>query len=228
MKKHATIAVSVTLALIFTAAAVMSYNSLSGGGSASVSGQNAKASAAAEKKDLGPAVGLYPTPLVVVGTMVDGKPNWMLAGHNGNIGHDRIMLSLAKAHYTNRGIRETKAVSVNVVDEALLEKADYVGSVSGAKADKSQVFAYSLGENGAPLIDEAKVTMECSVVDIYETDKFDNFILSVSHTYAAADILNENGRIDYNKFKPVLFEMPNYTYLRTGDTIAKCLTLGKK
>ena len=28
------------------------------------------------KKQIGNALALYPTPLVVVGTMVDGKPNW--------------------------------------------------------------------------------------------------------------------------------------------------------
>ena len=56
------------------------------------------------KKDLGSVLGLYPTPLVVVGAMVEGKPNWVLVGHVGIIGHDRILVSLAKPHYTNQGI----------------------------------------------------------------------------------------------------------------------------
>lgn len=43
------------------------------------------------KKNIGNALALYPTPLVVVGTMVDGKPNWVLVGHLGIIGHDRVM-----------------------------------------------------------------------------------------------------------------------------------------
>lgn len=57
------------------------------------------------KKNIGNAIALYPTPLVVVGVMVNGKPNWVLAGHVGIMGHDRIMISLAQAHYTNIGIR---------------------------------------------------------------------------------------------------------------------------
>ena len=69
------------------------------------------------KKDLGSVLALYPTPLVVVGTMVNGKANWVLVGHVGIMGHDHIMVSLAKPHYTNQGIRETKALSVNIVDE---------------------------------------------------------------------------------------------------------------
>ena len=180
------------------------------------------------KKDLGSVLALYPTPLVVVGTMVNGKPNWVLVGHVGIMGHDHVTVSLAKPHYTNQGIRESKALSINIVDEAMLKKADYVGCVSGGKTNKSEVFSYSIGQNGAPLIDEAKISMECAVEDIYETKGFDNFILTIGHTYAEESILSEAGKIDYDAFKPILFEMPGYTYLKTGETAAKCMTLGKE
>lgn len=180
------------------------------------------------KKDLGSILALYPTPLVVVGAMVNGKPNWVLVGHVGIMGHDHIMVSLAKPHYTNRGIRETGVLSVNVVDEILLQKADYVGCNSGSKTDKSEVFDYSPGQNGTPVIEEAKLSMECTVEDIYETKGFDNFILKIDHTYAEESILNASEKIDYGSFKPILFEMPGYTYLKTGDTAAKCMTLGKE
>lgn len=181
----------------------------------------------AMKKDLGSVLALYPTPLCVVGAMVNGKANWVLAGHVGIMGHDHIMVSLAKPHYTNQGIRENKVLSVNIVDEAMLQKADYVGCVSGNKTDKSKVFDHSRGQNGAPLVDESKLSMECTVEDIYETKGFDNFILRIDHTYAEENIVNEAGKIDYGTFKPILFEMPGYTYLKTGDTAAKCMTFGK-
>ena len=180
------------------------------------------------KKDLGRVLALYPMPLTVVGAMVNGKPNWVLVGHVGIMGHDHIMVSLAKPHYTNQGIRENGVLSVNIVDEAMLPKADYVGCVSGGKTDKAEVFEYSIGQNNAPLIDVAKLSMECTVEDIYETKGFDNFILKIDHTYAEESILNEAGKIDYGAFKPILFEMPGYTYLKTGDTAAKCMTLGKE
>ena len=180
------------------------------------------------KKDLGSVLALYPTPLVVVGTMVDKNPNWVLVGHVGIMGHDHIMVSLAKPHYTNRGIRDTKVLSVNVVDEVMLQKADYVGCVSGSKIDKSEVFDYTIGQNSAPLISEAKVSMECTVEDIYETKGFDNFILRIDHTYAEESILNDAGKINYHMLKPVLFEMPTYEYLRTGEVIGNCMALGKE
>lgn len=50
---------------------------------------------------------LYPTPAVVVGTEVNEKVNWLLVAHVGIIGHDRIMLSMHKAHDTNQGVKAT-------------------------------------------------------------------------------------------------------------------------
>ena len=179
------------------------------------------------KKNIGPMLALYPTPAVVVGAEVDGKANWLLVAHVGIIGHDRIMLSMHKAHYTNQGVKAAGCLSVNIVEENMLGRADYVGSVSGAKTDKSGVFAYHAGEAGTPVIDDSRLVMECEVVDNYETDAFDNFICRIVNTYAEESILNDKGKPDYNKLKPVLFEMPGYTYLRTGGEISKCLQPGR-
>lgn len=180
------------------------------------------------KKNIGSMLALYPTPVTVVGAMVDDKPNWMLVAHIGIIGHDRVMLSCAKPHHTNLGIRRNGILSINLVDEAMLPKADYVGSVSGAKTDKSQVFAYTQGEHGAPVIDQSPLVLECSVVDNYETEGFDSFILKIEATYAEESVLDGKNKPDYNKLKPVLFEFPSYSYLKTGDVIGSCLTIGKR
>ena len=40
-------------------------------------------------------------------------------------------------------------------------------------------------------------------------------------------MLDEKGKPDYSKLKPVLFEMPTYKYLRTGDIIGDCVKMGK-
>lgn len=179
-------------------------------------------------KNLGSVLALYPTPLVVVGTFWDGKPTWTLVGHLGIMGHDHIMVSLAKPHYINAGIIKNKVLSVNIVDEALLDKADYVGSVSGMKVDKSDVFSFEIGVKGAPIITKSPLSMECVVEDNYETKGFDNFILAIANTYANENILRDDGKIDYDKLKPVLFEMPTYQYLKTGAVIGKCMSFGKK
>ena len=177
------------------------------------------------KKNIGNGLALYPMPLVLVGSMVDDKPNFTLVGHLGIMGHDHIMVSMVKSHKTNQGIRATKALSVAVVDEAMLPKADYMGCVSGNDTDKSRVFACQTGETGAPIISEAPVVMECRVEDTYELGNFENFICSITAVHAEEDVLDEQGRLDYRKLKPVLFEMPTYEYLRTGEVIGTCKTI---
>lgn len=180
------------------------------------------------KINLGNMLALYPKPMTVVGTEVEGKVNWLVVGHTGVIGHDRILVSMSKSHYSNQGIKKSGKLSVNLVSRKMLPQADYVGSVSGATVDKSAVFAYHIGENGMPVIDASPLTMECEVVDIYETDGFDNFICAVVNTYAASELLDSGGKLDYTKLKPVLFEFPTYSYLATGEVIGKCLNLDKQ
>ena len=116
---------------------------------------------------------------------------------------------------------------MNLVIREMLPNADYVGSVSGASVEKSEVFDFHWGENGSPVIDASPLTMECNVVDIYETEGFDNFICSIVNTYAAPEVLDSEGKLDYTRLKPVLFEFPTYSYLATGEVIGKCRNLEK-
>jgi len=181
-----------------------------------------------EKKNIGNKLAPYPMPVTVVGAEVNSKVNWLLVAHVGIIGHDRILVSMSNKHYTNQGIIESKKLSVNLVDRKMLPKADYVGSVSGTNTDKSHEFSFHWGENGTPVIDASPLTMECNVVDIYRSDGFDNFICSIANTYAIPEVLDDKGKLDYTRLKPVLFEFPTYSYIATGEVIGKCLKLDKE
>ena len=181
-----------------------------------------------EKKNIGNVLALYPKPMTVVGAEVEGKVNWLVVGHTGIIGHDRVLVSMSKSHYTNQGIRKSKKLSINLVSREMLPQADYVGSVSGDSVNKSGVFKYHWGENGTPVIDASPLTMECNVEDIFETEGFDNFICSIANTYAAPEVLDSEGKLDYTQLKPVLFEFPTYSYIATGEIIGKCRNLDKQ
>lgn len=174
------------------------------------------------KKNIGATLALYPSPVIVVGAMVDGKPTWTLVAHAGTMAHSHLMVSLVQAHYINKGIREQKKLSVNVVDVSWLKGADKMGTISGNKTDKSEVFARTMGENGAPLINDAKVSIECEVDGNYELEHFDNFVCKIVATYADESVLNEQEKINYHVFKPVLFEFPTYEYFVTGEKVGDC------
>lgn len=179
------------------------------------------------KKNIGTTLALYPSPVVVVGAMAQGKPTWTLVAHTGTMAHSHLMVSLAQAHYINKGVRENGVLSVNVVDASWLKEADRMGTVSGNNEDKSGAFAYTLGDAGAPLIDNAKVSIECEVDGNYELEGFDNFICNVLSVYADETVLNEKGRIDYHVFKPTLFEFPTYEYFETGGKLGDCARMNR-
>lgn len=136
------------------------------------------------KKNIGAQLALYPAPVIVVGAIVNDKPTWTLVAHAGTMAHSHLMVSLVHAHYINQEIIESKKLSVNIVDEAWLKEADRMGVISGNKEDKSESFAYTIGENGALLIDDAKVSIECEVDGHYELENFDNFVCKIVATYA--------------------------------------------
>ena len=78
------------------------------------------------------------------------------------------------------------------------------------------------------VIDTAPVSMACTVEDVYKTEGFESFICKIAATYAEESVLDNSGRLDYSVLKPVLFEMPTYQYLKTGEVLGKCMNMGRK
>ncbi len=178
------------------------------------------------KKNIGNYNAAFPTPIVVVGAMVDGKPNWFEVAWIGIGDRDIVTLSVTPTHKTCEGIRAEKKLSIALVDEPMLQKADYVGIVSGNKVDKSEVFPWHAGELGTPIPEESPVVMECELLDTYSQHGMHLLICRVKNTYAEESLLDEKGHPDYSRLKPVLFE-PRFNYLRTGDVIGPCIEPGK-
>lgn len=178
------------------------------------------------KVNLKNTVGLYPTPVIIVGAMNNDRPTWTLVAHIGIVSHDRILVSLAKNHYINHLIKYSNKLSINLINEELLPLADFCGINSASKVDKSTVFNYEVS-NDVPLIKNSPLTMEATVESIVEVGVFENMILKIDNTYTEEEYLNENGKIDILKVNPVLFSMPSYEYLTLGEKKIKCVTLGK-
>ncbi|MDD3410696.1 MAG: flavin reductase family protein [Eubacteriales bacterium] len=180
------------------------------------------------KKNMGSLLALYPLPVTVIGVMNGEKPTWTLVAHVGIIGHDRVLVSLAAPHFINGVIKQTKKLSINLVNAAMLPQVDVAGSVSGAKADKSELFEFDRGEAGTPIIKASPLAMECTVADVYESPNFESFICAIDNTCVEESCLNDAGKPDYGAMKPVLFDFPNYEYLQTGDVLGKCLSFKQK
>ena len=180
------------------------------------------------KNKLGPKLSLYPMPIVLVGTMVNGKPNYITIAHVGLIGLTSVSLSMSKLHYTNAGIKETEAFSVNIPSESLVRETDYCGLVSGKDVDKARLFETFYGElKTAPMIKECPVNMECQLVQTIDFPKIELFVGKVLQTYCSEEYMAE-GIIDFGKVKPILFVNSDKSYRCLGKKFAEAWNIGKE
>ena len=137
---------------------------------------------------------LYPMPMVLVGAIVAGRANFMAVGWVSLVNFNPPMMAVAlgKFHYTNAGIQENKAFSVNIPGIASMEKVDYCGIVSGEKTDKSKIFDVFYGELApAPMIRECPLSLECKLVNAVDLPTNSLFIGEIVGAYSEERYLTE-------------------------------------
>jgi len=88
------------------------------------------------KIELGVKNCLYPLPTVLVGTLVNGKPNYITIAHVGIMDLESVSLGMNKRHYSNAGIKTNKTFSINIPSTAMIKETDFCGLVSGKDAPK--------------------------------------------------------------------------------------------
>jgi flavin reductase (DIM6/NTAB) family NADH-FMN oxidoreductase RutF len=172
-----------------------------------------------EKINIGNNVFVYPMPVTLVGTQVDGRVNFMAVGWisrvNGNPPY--IGIGINKNHYTAKGIHENGGFSVNYPSADMVKKTDYCGIVSGRKEDKSKLFEVFYGKfEAAPMIRECPLNLECGLVETMEFPTHYLFVGEILAAYSEEQYLTD-GRLDIEKMKPLLLTMPDNSYWTVGD-----------
>lgn len=181
------------------------------------------------KKRIDNNVFLYPMPVVLVGSVVNGKPNFMTVGWISRVNFQPPMIGIATSpHLTNRGIEENKAFSVNIPDISLIEKTDYCGIYSGNKVDKSQIFKVFYGSlPEAPLIEECPISLACRLYETVELPGNTFYIGEIVEAYCDEDCLT-NGVPDVLKVKPFTLTMPDNNYWSVGELKGRAWNIGAK
>ncbi|MBU1343428.1 MAG: flavin reductase family protein [Proteobacteria bacterium] len=183
------------------------------------------------KKKINKTNALYPTLTTILGTMVNGKPNFITIAHVGIMNHgdpQYLSFGVSKAHFSNQGILENKVFSVNIPSKDLVVETDYFGLVTGKNTDKSKVLDVFYEEyDKAPMLKQCPVTMECRLAQTIDFKTHDIFIGEIMATYANEDVLMKNGKIDIRKIDPLLFDMSSLKYWALGEPVANCWNVGK-
>ncbi len=181
-----------------------------------------------EKVNIGRNVSIYPMPVTLVGSMVEGKPNFMAVAWitRVNATPPLLAISLNKRHHTAKGIRENKTFSVNFPRANMVEQTDYCGLVSGRESDKSGLFELFYGDlKTAPMIKSCSLSLECRLSDIFELPTNDLFIGEIMNGYADRESFSE-GKLDVRKIDPLLLTMPDNSYWKVGDCVGAAWSIG--
>ncbi len=162
---------------------------------------------------------VYPIPIVLLGANVGGRPNYETIGDLGLMGINPplVCVSSHRDHYTNQGILENKAFSINFPTTAMLTVVDYCGVVSGREVDKGALFETFYGELGnAPMIQQCPVNLECRLLQKFSVQHRQMFLAEVACTYVEQAFLTEQDgkqRIaDLTHLDPILYALDNRYY----------------
>ncbi|OGS36752.1 MAG: hypothetical protein A2293_03775 [Elusimicrobia bacterium RIFOXYB2_FULL_49_7] len=182
-----------------------------------------------EKKKIGNNGFVYPMPMTIISSEMDGKPNFLAAAWVNRVNYKPPLLAVALGtHYTNKGIEKYKEFGVNIPCESMIKATDFCGLVSGKQTDKSKLFTTFKGElRHAPMIEECPLTMECKLIQSVPLG-FDNlYIAEVIGVYTEDRYLTNNNP-DIAKMLPFVLTMPDNNYWSIGKNLGKAWDIGKE
>ena len=130
----------------------------------------------------------------------------------------------------SKNVLATNAFTVSMADAAHVVECDYVGVESGNKVpDKFARAGFHATKSefvNAPLIDELPMALECELVSYDpETHAMVGKIINVC---ADESILNEEGKIDPAKLRPITYDPCNHKYIVLGEAVGNAFSDGNK
>ena len=170
-------------------------------------------------------------PVFIVGTYDEnGKPNAMNAAWGGIDYDDQIKLCLSADHKSTINLQKAKAFTVSMGTVEQLVACDYVGITSGNKVeDKFEKAGWHATKSefvNAPVINELPMTIECELVS-YDPEMC-HLVGRIVNVSADESILDEKGRIDPKKLRPITYDPVNHKYIALGEVVGNAFSDGKK
>ncbi len=181
------------------------------------------------KISAGRNVFIYPMPVTLLGTLVDGKPDFMTLGWvtRVNANPPTIGCGVGRHHYSVRGIEENRTFSINFPSADMLAETDYCGLVSGKDNDKASLFEVYYGELGnAPMITECPLSLECRLELTIENPTNNFYIGEIIASYTEDRFLTGD-MPDIKKINPLLLTMPDNRYWTVGKYAGDAWSNGK-
>jgi len=167
---------------------------------------------------------LAPLPAVMVSVGEGERRNIITIGWCGILSTDppRVYISVRPQRHSHKLLMETGEFVINLTTEKLARATDYAGIYTGAKVDKFKKCSLTPIESkcvGAPTIAESPLSLECRVFERIESGTHDIFMADIVNVSCDDSILDESGRICYERAGLIAYSHGEYFAL--GRKIGK-------
>jgi flavin reductase (DIM6/NTAB) family NADH-FMN oxidoreductase RutF len=162
-----------------------------------------------------PFIALRPVPVVLVSCGHGEQANIITIAWTGILCSNppQVGIGVQPSRHSHGLIRETGEFVVNIPGEGLLDEVEYCGFVSGRDADKFAARGMTPIPGSAvqtPIIAECAISLECRLVHTLPLGSHDLFVGEVVAVQLSEDVLDDRGRVDNEKLKPILFTGDGY------------------
>lgn len=180
-----------------------------------------------DKIAVGPMPYMSVMPAVLVGANVKGKPNYMTAAWAtvACMAPPMVCVAINRERFTLQGILENRTFSLNIPSVQQVTETDYCGLVSGAQADKSEVFSPFYGVlSTAPMAQECPVNIECRLFESVDCGSHRLVIGEIAEIHADRSCVTGN-RPDVTRIRPIIYAQS--AYWEPGRQIAAAFSAGR-
>ena len=145
-----------------------------------------------------PILGFYPT--ILIGTDVEGKPDFTTVAWTGVAASVPPSITIALQHHRHslKGVRRNMSFSVNIPSADQVKESDYCGLASGARVDKAADCGFSVfyGKlKGVPFIEQCPINHGCEVVQILNLGSHELVVGKIVESHVSEECLT-NGHPD--------------------------------
>lgn len=147
-----------------------------------------------------------------------GIPNCMNAAWGVQSDFGEITLYLSK-HKTTENLKKTGAFTVAFATKDTVEISDYFGVETGEnvnKIERAGCHVHKSEHVNAPIIEEYPVTLECKVKSY---DEQEEILVGEIVAMQADESVLTNGKVDYDKLQPIIFDIATNTYRVIGPVV---------
>lgn len=162
-----------------------------------------------------PFAALRPAPVVLVSCGHGAEANIITIAWTGILCSKPpyVGIGVRPSRHSYGLIQETGEFVVNIPGEELLGEVEYCGFVSGRDEDKFTTRGLTqIPGSGikTPIIAECPINIECLVSQVLPLGSHDLFVGHVVAVQFSQDVLDDQGRVDNSKLKPILFTSDEY------------------